>query len=97
MLPKKIKAAYLSVNVEIYNPNPLICYHCQVFGHHQDNCMKNQYVEAVVETSIAVMIATVKEHHTTISLCSIYIPPRAKIEQKDLNEIVNQLPAPYLL
>ena len=33
----------------------------------------------------------------TISLCSIYIPPRAKIEQKDLYEIVNQLPTPYLL
>ena len=35
--------------------------------------------------------------HRTISICSIYIPPRAKIEQKDLGEIVNQLPTPYLL
>ena len=35
--------------------------------------------------------------HRTISICSIYIPPRAKIEQKDLDEIVNQLPTPYLL
>ena len=40
VLQKKIKAAYLSVNVEVYIPNPLRCYHCQVFGHHQDNCMK---------------------------------------------------------
>ena len=35
--------------------------------------------------------------HKTISICSIYIPPRVKIEQKDLDEIVNQLPTPYLL
>ena len=32
--------------------------------------------------------------HRTISICSIYIPPRAKIEQKDSDEIVNQLPTP---
>ena len=35
--------------------------------------------------------------HRTISICSIYIPPRTKIEQKDLNEIVNELPTSYLL
>ena len=38
---KKFKAAYLSVNVEVYIPNPLRCYNCQVFGHHEDNCLKN--------------------------------------------------------
>ena len=35
--------------------------------------------------------------HRTISICSVYIPPRAKIEQKDLDEIMSQLPTPYLL
>ena len=40
ILPKKIEAAYLSVNVEVYIPNPLRCYNCQVFGHHEDNCLK---------------------------------------------------------
>ena len=40
ILPKKIKAAYLSVNVEVYIPNPLRCYKCQVFGHHEDHCLK---------------------------------------------------------
>ena len=35
--------------------------------------------------------------HRTISICSVYIPPRAKIEQKDLDEIISQLPTPYLL
>ena len=40
ILPKKIKAAYLSVNVEVYIQNPLRCYNCQVFDHHEDNCLK---------------------------------------------------------
>ena len=40
ILPNKIKAAYLSVNVEVYIPNPLRCYNCQVFSHHEDNCLK---------------------------------------------------------
>ena len=40
VLPKKIKVAFLSVNLEVYIPNPLRCYQCQVFGHHEDYCMK---------------------------------------------------------
>ena len=40
ILPKKIKVAFLSVNVEVYIPNPLRCCQCQVFGHHEDYCMK---------------------------------------------------------
>ena len=42
ILPKKIKAAYLSVNIEVYIPNPLRFYNCQVFGHHEDNCLKKE-------------------------------------------------------
>ena len=33
--------------------------------------------------------------HRTISICSIYIPPRSKIVEKDLDEIVNQVPTPF--
>ena len=28
------------MNVELYIPNPLRCYQCQVFGHHEDYCIK---------------------------------------------------------
>ena len=41
-MPKKIKAAYISVNVEVYVPNPLRCYHCQVFGHHESSCNRQK-------------------------------------------------------
>ena len=61
ILPKKIKAAYLSVNVEVYIPNPLRCYKCQVFGHHEDHCLKKAICANCGEPSIAVMIATVQK------------------------------------
>ena len=34
--------------------------------------------------------------HPTISICSICIQPRSKIVEKDLDEIVNQLPTSFL-
>ncbi|KAG1678704.1 hypothetical protein GQR58_013245 [Nymphon striatum] len=36
--PKSIKAAYLNIGVDKYIPNPLRCYNCQKFGHHQTSC-----------------------------------------------------------
>ena len=35
--------------------------------------------------------------YRTISICSIYIPSRSKIVEKDLDEIVNRLPYSILL
>ena len=42
ILPKKIKAAYISVNVEVYVQNPLRCYNCQFFGHHESRCTREK-------------------------------------------------------
>ena len=40
-LPKTVKVAiYNQIKVEPYVPNPLRCYRCQGFGHHQNNCRK---------------------------------------------------------
>ena len=58
-----------------------------------DRCPSRQIQLKTNLQAIAVNVTL----YRTISICSIYIPPRAKIEQKDLNEIVNQLPTPYLL
>ena len=37
-LPKKVRIGHLIKNVEVYVPNPLRCFHCQKFGHHEDGC-----------------------------------------------------------
>ena len=40
-IPKEIKVGYMKINVEIYIPNPLQCFKCQKFGHHQDRCTRS--------------------------------------------------------
>ena len=42
ILPKYLKVGYLKVAVDVYIPNPLQCYCCYKFGHHERNCKLNQ-------------------------------------------------------
>lgn len=41
VLPKKLKAGYLMINVEHYIPNPMRCKKCQRFGHTKKWCSLN--------------------------------------------------------
>ena len=36
--PKSLKIFYQIIPVELYVPNPLRCFNCQKFGHHESNC-----------------------------------------------------------
>ena len=36
--PKTLKIFYQIIQVELYVPNPLRCFNCQKFGHHESNC-----------------------------------------------------------
>ena len=36
--PKTLKIFYRIIPVEMYVPNPLRCFNCQRFGHHENNC-----------------------------------------------------------
>ena len=42
VLPKQLKVAFLHVSVDPYIPNPLQCYPCQVFGHHENKCHREE-------------------------------------------------------
>ena len=33
-----VKIGFMQVKVDVYIPNLLRCYHCQVFGHHENKC-----------------------------------------------------------
>ena len=35
--------------------------------------------------------------HKTITVCNVYIPPRFNVAQSDIDNLVNQLPAPFYL
>ena len=50
--PKEIKIGYQKINVEPYIPNPLRCYKCQRFGHHQDQCTRTPVCGRCGENSI---------------------------------------------
>jgi hypothetical protein len=41
-LPGSIKAGYLCVKVDPFIPNPLRCFSCQAFGHHQSTCKRTK-------------------------------------------------------
>ena len=40
-LTKEIKVGYNIIKVSQYIPNPLRCYNCQKFGHHETKCLKS--------------------------------------------------------
>ena len=40
-IPKELKVGYNIVKVNPYIPNPLRCYNCQKFGHHEQKCLKS--------------------------------------------------------
>jgi hypothetical protein len=42
VLPTEIKAGYLILKVEPFIPNPLRCFGCQAFGHHQSTCTRTK-------------------------------------------------------
>ena len=37
-LPTVVKIGFIQAKVDVYVPNPLRCYQCQVFGHHENKC-----------------------------------------------------------
>ena len=39
--PDKIKIGFLRCEVSAYVPNPLRCYHCQQYGHHELRCNRD--------------------------------------------------------
>lgn len=38
--PKELKIGYNIEKIEQYIPNPLKCFKCQRYGHHQDRCTR---------------------------------------------------------
>ena len=42
VLPKQLKVAFLRVSVDPYIQNPLRCYACQVCGHHENKCHREE-------------------------------------------------------
>ena len=39
-LPTIVKIGFIQAMVDVYVPNPLRCYQCQVYGHHENKCRR---------------------------------------------------------
>ena len=42
-------------------------------------------------------VAVVLSLHKTITICSIYTPPRYQLGNRELNDLLDQLPSPFIL
>ena len=40
-VPKSLRIFYRVIPVDVYVPNPLRCFNCQRFGHHENNCSED--------------------------------------------------------
>ena len=51
VLPQHTKVGYFRLAVDIYIPNPLRCYLCQSYGHHEDRCTRPKEPDHIKGTS----------------------------------------------
>ena len=60
--------------------------------------IKNSIPHEVISLNTALQAVAVKVSlHKTFTICTIYIPPHYNLAQCDIDNLVNQLSAPYLL
>ena len=51
-ISEKIKVGYTMESLEQYIPNPLLCYKCQKYGYHEDNCRGHEVYGKILTTTL---------------------------------------------
>ncbi|GFU50710.1 probable RNA-directed DNA polymerase from transposon X-element [Trichonephila clavipes] len=65
---------------------------CPLFNHHRITFFHTS-VLALSDLAVAVRIHV----HSLVTVCCVYLPPNDVVPQVDLNNLVSQLPAPFIL
>ena len=61
-------------------------------------CIRNNIMHSEIKLATNLQATAVRiSLHKTITLCSIYIPPQYKLELQELNNLITQLPSPYII
>ena len=98
-VPKSLKIFYRVVPVDVYVPNPLRCFNCQRFGHHENNCTEDP--GSVCENSGADghahptsqcknptrCINCGKDHSPKSNICEVWLKEKAIMKLKVTNNI----------
>lgn len=60
--------------------------------------IRNDFPQSKIQLKTHIQaVATKATLHRTINICSIYIPPHNPLNEIDLNNLIDQLPRPFLL
>ena len=100
-VPKSLKIFYRVVPVDVYVPNPLRCFNCQRFGHHENNCSEDP--GSVCENCEAdghahhtsqcknptKCINCGKDHSPKSNICEVWLKEKAIMKLKVTNNISN--------
>ena len=98
-VPKSLKIFYRVVPVDMYVPNPLRCFNCQRFGHHENNCSED--TGSVCENCGAddhahhtsqcknptKCINCGKDHSPKSNICEVWLKEKAIMKLKVTNNI----------
>ena len=91
VLPTTIKIAFFRVNVDVYIPNPLRCFQCQQYGHHEDKCKNHPVCSKCGEPAIhyetlcknPTKCVNCGESHTANSKeCKVWLKEKEKLRVK---------------
>ena len=99
-VPKSLKIFYRVVPVDVYVPNPLRCFNCQRFGHHENNCSEDP--GSVCENCGAdghahhtsqcknptKCINCGKDHSPKSNICEVWLKEKAIMKLKVTNNII---------
>jgi len=61
-VPKAIKVGYLNVRVDLYIPNPLRCFNCQMYGHGATHCKGTVRCSRCGENHVSTTCTAEKPH-----------------------------------
>ena len=56
VLPANVKIGFIQAKFDVYIHNPLRCYKCQVFDHHENKCADKRYASTAVCLNIANLV-----------------------------------------
>ena len=98
-VPKSLKIFYRVVPVDVYVPNPLRCFNCQRFGHHEKNCTedpgsvcKNCGADGHAHQTSQCKnptkcISCGKDHSPKSNICEVWLKEKAIMKLKVTNNI----------